>query len=108
MPLATRGPGPLAGADNQRIPERDIMNQRLTFERLEERILMAVTVVRNSAGELGLRGDSANDVVDIDGTGGLGGIQVFVNGVSVGTYTGITNIKGSLGAGNDFVNLHAV
>jgi len=84
------------------------MNQPLSFERLEDRILMAVSVVRNSAGELGLKGDGASDVVDIDGTGALGGIQVFVNGVSVGTFTGIKNIRGSLGAGNDVVNLHAI
>lgn len=82
--------------------------QPLTFERLEDRILLAVTFVRNSAGELGLRGDGASDVVDIDGTGGLGALEVFVNGVSIGTYAGIKNIKGSMGAGNDVVNLHGV
>lgn len=84
------------------------MNQPLSFERLEDRILLAVSFVKNSAGDLGLRGDTASDVVDIDGTGVLGSVQVFVNGVSVGTYTGVKNIKGSMGAGNDTVNLHSI
>lgn len=84
------------------------MSRPFSFEVLENRRLLAVTVTKTNAGDLVLSGNSASDVVDIEGTGVVGQMEVFVNGVSVGVFSGIKNIRGNLGAGNDTVNIAAV
>jgi hypothetical protein len=84
------------------------MSRPFPFEVLESRQLLAVSVTKTNAGDLVLTGNSASDVVDVEGTGVAGQMEVFVNGVSVGVFNGVKNIRGNLGAGNDTVNIAAV
>jgi hypothetical protein len=84
------------------------MTRVFPFEVLEDRRLLAVSVTKTNAGDLVLSGNSASDVVDIEGTGVVGQMEVFVNGLSVGVFSGIKNIRGNLGAGDDTVNIAAV
>ena len=84
------------------------MSDDLSFERLEDRQLLAVSVTTGKKGLLLLTGDAANDVVQIDGTGIPGQVQVFVNAVSQGLFNSVQTIKGNLGLGNDELHLSAV
>jgi hypothetical protein len=77
------------------------MRDHLTFERLEDRTLMAVNVTLNAKGILSIVGDGASDDVDVEGTGNAGEVEVFVNGGSQGTFLGVKTIRANLGAGDD-------
>jgi hypothetical protein len=84
------------------------MNDTSTFERLEDRMLLAVSVTTGKKGLLKIVGDAAGDEVEIEGTGNASEVEVFVNTVSVGTFSGIKTIKGNLGAGDDGLFVAAI
>lgn len=75
----------------------------LTYERLEERVLLAVTFSMNpGAGLLVINGDAADDVIDINGSG----VNTFeVNGVPFG---GFQEIRINSGGGDDTITINGV
>jgi hypothetical protein len=84
------------------------MNNRLQFEQLENRALLAVSVTTGKQGLLSIVGDSAGDVVEVDGTGAAGQVNVYVNGSYEGTFDGIKTIKANLKGGDDELHLSAI
>lgn len=85
------------------------MNTALGFERLEDRMLLAVTVTLGAKkGILTITGDADSDTVDIEGEGTSGLVEVFVNGGSVGTFAGVKTIRANMGAGDDTIFISAV
>jgi hypothetical protein len=84
------------------------MNDTFRFERLEQRLLPAVSITVGKNGLLKLTGDGAGDTVDIDGTGVAGEVDVFVNGGFVGTFSAVKTISADLKAGDDTVNISAI
>lgn len=85
------------------------MHNGLNFERLENRQLLTVTVgFQPKQALLTLAGDAGISTVDIEGTGVPGQVDVFVDGVAMGTFSGVRSIKGNLFAGNDTLRLAAV
>ncbi len=84
------------------------MHTPYQFERLEDRLLLAVSVTQSSQGILKIIGDSADNEIRIDGTGTPGQMEVFVQGVSAGVFSGVTAIQAKLRVGNDSLFLSAV
>lgn len=84
------------------------MNDMSMFERLEDRTLLAVSVALGKKGVLSLLGNDANDVVDIEGTGLAGQVDVFVGGAFVGRFSAVKSISADLRNGNDDINLAAI
>jgi hypothetical protein len=84
-----------------------------TVERLEERTLMAANVTQ-SGGTLTITGDNSDDAVLLVGNG-TGEVEVFVDtdgdgsiDSSLGTFTGVQNIKLNTKGGDDAIGLEAV
>lgn len=84
------------------------MSDHWQAERLEDRLLLAVSVTATPQGLLKIVGNSAGDVVDVDGTGVAGGVDVFVNGAFTGTFAGIHSITAAMKGGADVLNLSAI
>lgn len=84
------------------------MSDQWSLERLEDRLLLAVSVTSTPQGLLKIVGNGAADVVDVDGTGVAGGVDVFVNGAFVQTFAGIEQISVAMKGGADFLNLSAI
>lgn len=77
-------------------------------EQLELRILPTVKVNFNEKnGLLKITGDNEGNRVDVEGFGTPGNVEVFVDGNSVGQFTGLKNIKANLKGGNDLLVLEA-
>lgn len=87
------------------------MNSELEFhvEGLESRKLLAVDVnFHGGAGRLKLTGDHAADDIQINGTGGTGHVEVFVNGNLEGAFTGVRSIQANLKGGDDKLSIGAI
>ena len=84
------------------------MSDQWSLERLEDRLLLAVSVTSTPQGLLKIVGNGAADVVDVDGTGVAGGVDVFVNGAFVQTFAGIEQISVAMKGGADVLNLSAI
>src|SRR5262245_24891798 len=84
------------------------MSDNVSFERLEDRRLLAVSVTTGKQGLLKLTGDDAGDVVEVDGTGNFGEVTVWVNGSFEGTFAGVKTIKAALKGGDDELHLSAI
>jgi hypothetical protein len=85
------------------------MDDKWRFERLEDRRLLAVSVrLGVKRGVLAVTGDADMNDVDIEGSGGVGNVEVLVGGVSVDTFVGVKSIRVNLGGGNDTLGIAAV
>ncbi len=84
------------------------MNAPLTFERLEDRRLLAVSVTTGKQGLLKIVGDSGDNEVYIDGTGTAGEVEVTVDGSFVGTFSGIKTINVNLKKGDDAFDVNGI
>jgi hypothetical protein len=85
------------------------MTHPLCFERLENRILPAVTAVFNaSQALLTLTGDDAGDSVRLVGGTSHGQVEVFINDVTQGAFTGVQTIRANLGGGDDALDVQSV
>lgn len=84
------------------------MNDNLKFEQLEERRLLAVSVTTGKQGLLKITGDGDGDVVEVDGTGNFGEVDVWVNGSFEGTFAGVKTIKAAMKGGDDELHLSAI
>ena len=81
-------------------------NSRWIPEQLEVRTLPSVSTLFNpGSGVLTLKGNNDSDGVSLEGTGAIGGVEVYVNGVFVNTFAGVQNITVNLKGGNDVLNL---
>ncbi|MCA9054458.1 MAG: hypothetical protein KDA75_11515, partial [Planctomycetaceae bacterium] len=85
----------------------------LRFERLEDRRLLAVSVAAGS--KLVIVGDGANDVVEINGTGIPGTVEVVVDldgdevaETTLGPFSGVKDIVFRGNDGNDTVTIDGV
>src|SRR5260221_3688589 len=70
------------------------MNTCSSIERLEPRIAPAALLTKLAGGTLAISGDAANDAVVIGEAAGT--IEVFDGIMSLGTFTGVTNITANL------------
>lgn len=87
-----------------------MLRRMLRMESLEDRRLTAVTTVFNAGtGLLRLTGNAADDYVNIEGTGDVGSMFVFVHGVQQGNVLrGVRSIDANLAGGNDRLGVTAV
>jgi len=91
------------------MPRRTRKHQIAPAEQLELRILPTVKVNFNpNNGLLKITGDNDSNRVDVEGLGTPGNVEVFVDGNSVGQFTGLKNIKANLKGGNDLLVLEAL
>lgn len=86
------------------------MRPTLSLQRLEKRDLMSVSAVFSSAsGSLTIRGSDANELVDVDGTGVAGEVNVIENSTTpIGSFAGVRSIKLIMGKGNDIVQVSGI
>lgn len=80
---------------------------RFDVERLEPRLLLAAKVRSNDT-TVFIKGDGADDDIEIVGTGDPGSFEVFVEGVSFGEFHGIDDIRIKLGGGDNVVVIDGV
>jgi hypothetical protein len=83
------------------------MNGDLRIERLEERVLLSVNVMKQG-NTLILTGDGAGDDVEILGQQELYKVEIRVNGAHKGTFNGVQDLIANLGAGDDSLSLYGV
>lgn len=85
-----------------------------TFEQLESRLLLAASVKLKNNGTLLIKGDNADDVVEITGTGDAGVVRVGTDTDGNGTadkfedFTGVKNIQIRTAGGNDTVTIDGI
>lgn len=84
------------------------MADNLTFEQLEERRMLAVSVTTGKQGLLKITGDGDSNEVVVVGTGVSGQVEVFVDGGFVGTFDGVKTIKAAMKGGDDLLELSAI
>jgi hypothetical protein len=84
------------------------MADNLTFEQLEERRLLAVSVTTGKQGLLKITSDGDSDAVAVVGTGVSGQVDVFVNGSFFDTFDGVKTIKATMKGGDDLLELSAI
>lgn len=75
-------------------------------EQLEDRTLPSVTALFSAGtGQLTLKGNGASDTVSVEGTGVIGDVHVYINGLYTDTFNGVDSIVANLKGGNDTLNL---
>lgn len=79
----------------------------LQFERLENRVLLAVNVTQDGA-ILYIGGDGEADEVFVDGTGVTGEVEVFSGTESLGVFSNVNTIVATLRGGDDSLTVAAI
>jgi hypothetical protein len=83
------------------------MSPEYHFERLEDRVLLAVNVLQNG-GTLSIVGDNDGDDVRLQGTNVIGEVAVFVDDDFVGFFDGVRHIRARFGSGDNELSLDGV